>query len=106
MASAVGLFQPVPPSPYLTPLMVMGSKNVGAAEVARAASLIRAEKASSVSVLYVRMRWAAAPAPRVRMAMTKTKVLFVLGASKSASGSNFESVMTFLNEFYMITESH
>src|SRR5436190_20909492 len=78
MASAVGLFQPVPPSPYVTPLMVMGSKNVGAAEVARAASQIRAEKASSMSVLYVRMRWAAAPAPRVRMAMTKTKVLFVI----------------------------
>lgn len=46
-AFLVGLFQPVPPSPYLTCRIVMGEKKVGAAEAALAASQIFAMKANS-----------------------------------------------------------
>jgi hypothetical protein len=51
MAFSAELFQPVPPSPYLMPSIVMGLKNVGAADVARATSYIFASKGSEVSEL-------------------------------------------------------
>src|SRR5579863_2199597 len=42
MASFVGLFHPVPPSPYRTSSISMGEKKVGAAEVALATCQIHA----------------------------------------------------------------
>jgi hypothetical protein len=50
----MGLFQPNPPSQYWASSIVMGEKNVRAAEVARAACHMSAGIAGSVSVSYDR----------------------------------------------------
>ena len=51
IASLVGLFHPMPPSPYFTWSIVMGKNTVGAAHVARAASQIVVENGNEVEVV-------------------------------------------------------
>jgi len=94
IASIVGLFHPVPASAYSIPPIEIGSKNVGAADVALAASQIFASDASAVVVLYVRIN---SGIPAERAVTEMTKVLCTLSSAKRASSFNSKgvSVMAF-----------
>ena len=84
MASFVGLFQPVPPSPYTTSPISTGRKNDGAAEVALPTCQIHAGNASASRVPKDRIR-TEPPASRL-VATTNVRQRSVLGSFSSVNG--------------------